>query len=524
VAGLSVSGNLVVFQVVESGQGGINLNGDSDTTDSVLHVYDAATATLTNVGLAVSGTAVSGNLVAFRVQEAAQGSTNLNGDGDTTDLVVHVYDTSTAITTNLGLAIANFEFHVDGSVVAIRVPEPLQGGDLNGDGDATDSVIHVYDADTATLTNLGLASAELRHSGNLVAFRVVESAQGATDFNGDGDAIDGVVLVYDATTGSTTILAAATFVDAVGDLVAYTVSEFGQRATDFNGDGDIADAVVHVYDAANASTTNLGLASGGFVRLSGDMLAFPVREASQGGSNLNGDGDILDLVAHVARRTNPPPVNTTPAAQATPEDVALTFSAANGNAISISDPDAGLTTIQVTLSATNGRLTLSTITGLTFSAGDGSGDATVSFTGTQAAINAALDGLVFAPTNNFNGTALLSLTTNDLGNNGLGIPRSDGDSVSIAVLSVAEQIANLKEHVDGQVAAGTLNKGQGNALNTKLCHALEKFQRGQINVAINQLNAFIHQVQAFIAGGVLTAAEGNPLLADVNSILWSIQH
>ena len=117
----------------------------------------------------------------------------------------------------------------------------------------------------------------------------------------------------------------------------------------------------------------------------------------------------------------------------------------------------------------------------------------------------------------------LSFTTNDLGNTGSGGALSDTDSVSIAVLSVAEQIANLKEDVDGLVAAGTLNAGQGNALSTKLCNALAKYQHGQINAAINQLNAFIHQVQAFIAGGVLMAAEGNPLLADVNNILWGIQ-
>jgi hypothetical protein len=90
------------------------------------------------------------------------------------------------------------------------------------------------------------------------------------------------------------------------------------------------------------------------------------------------------------------------------------------------------------------------------------------------------------------------------------------------VLSVPEQIANLKESVNDLVAANTLNWGQGNALTTKLDHALEQFQLGQINTAVNVLNAFINQVQAFIAEGILSAANGNSLIAAVNNIIWGI--
>ena len=48
-------------------------------------------------------------------------------------------------------------------------------------------------------------------------------------------------------------------------------------------------------------------------------------------------------------------------------------------------------------------LTLSTTAGLTFTAGDGTADQTMTFSGSLAAINAALDGLIYDPTENFGG-------------------------------------------------------------------------------------------------------------------------
>ena len=76
-----------------------------------------------------------------------------------------------------------------------------------------------------------------------------------------------------------------------------------------------------------------------------------------------------------------------PGGQAVTEDGTLTFSSGNGNLIAIADPDA--TSMQVTLSATNGTLTLSRTNALSFSAGDGTADATMTFLGSEADINAA---------------------------------------------------------------------------------------------------------------------------------------
>ena len=68
------------------------------------------------------------------------------------------------------------------------------------------------------------------------------------------------------------------------------------------------------------------------------------------------------------------------------------FSTGNGNLISISDVDAAAGIVQVQLVSTNGATTLSGTTGLAFSVGDGTADATMTFTGTVAEVNTALAG------------------------------------------------------------------------------------------------------------------------------------
>ena len=57
----------------------------------------------------------------------------------------------------------------------------------------------------------------------------------------------------------------------------------------------------------------------------------------------------------------------------------------------------------------------------------------MTFQGTLAEINAALNGLVFTPNAGFNGLAAVSITTNDLGNSGSGGAKSDSDTININV-------------------------------------------------------------------------------------------
>jgi hypothetical protein len=137
---------------------------------------------------------------------------------------------------------------------------------------------------------------------------------------------------------------------------------------------------------------------------------------------------------------NDAPVNAVPGAQTIAEDNSLNLTGAT--AIAISDVDAGGASVQVTLTATNGTLTLSGTSGLTFSTGDGTADASMTFTGTIADINTALDGMTYTPTGNFNGAASVTIVTDDLGNSGAGGALADSDSVSITVTAVNDAPVN----------------------------------------------------------------------------------
>jgi hypothetical protein len=103
---------------------------------------------------------------------------------------------------------------------------------------------------------------------------------------------------------------------------------------------------------------------------------------------------------------NDPPIHSLPAGrQQILEDQTLIFSAANGNGISVSDADVHLAAepaLNMRLEATDGVLTLSQTTGLTFSGGTtGTAETMIEFRGSVADINAALDGLIYQPTAEF---------------------------------------------------------------------------------------------------------------------------
>jgi parallel beta-helix repeat protein len=150
---------------------------------------------------------------------------------------------------------------------------------------------------------------------------------------------------------------------------------------------------------------------------------------------------------------NNAPVNTVPPRQTMNEDALLVFSAANGNAITVADQDAylGLSSpaanltavdgvLEITLQGTNGRLTLGGTTGLTFTTGNGIDDALMTFSGTIADINAALDGLTYDSDADFNGLVLnaVRMTSADLGNFGPlpAIPRTTVSDIEVDILPV----------------------------------------------------------------------------------------
>src|SRR5262249_5502160 len=100
--------------------------------------------------------------------------------------------------------------------------------------------------------------------------------------------------------------------------------------------------------------------------------------------------------------------------------------------------DAGANPVKITLTATNGTITLATTAGLVFITGDGTADATMTFTGTLTAVNTAMNGMSFNPTPDFNGAASLQIVSDDQGNAVWGGQLTDIAAVNITVTAQNE--------------------------------------------------------------------------------------
>ncbi|MCB0872454.1 MAG: putative Ig domain-containing protein, partial [Thermoleophilia bacterium] len=161
-----------------------------------------------------------------------------------------------------------------------------------------------------------------------------------------------------------------------------------------------------------------------------------------GNTGAGGAQTDTDTIAVSVVQINDPPVHTVPPTQFIDEDTPLTFSAAGGNAISVSDPDAGASIVEMRLDATAGVLTLSGTAGLVFTVGDGTLDPSIVVRGTLADLNAGLDGLTFAPDVNVSGAAQVSVRTDDLGNTGPDGPKTDDDTVGVTIRAINDAPVN----------------------------------------------------------------------------------
>ncbi|MCA1844247.1 MAG: hypothetical protein LC792_13885, partial [Actinobacteria bacterium] len=198
------AGDGLAVMVHEADQGGRDLNGDGDTNDRVVELWTPSGG-IRDVGMATAGgfALIGGDAVAFRAIEADQGHTDLDHDGDTTGAVLFVARPDGTVR-NTGVDITGFTSADGGRLVYLAQEGP--GRDLNGDGDTTDQVVGVYDPALDTIVNSGLAVSDQLVTdvgGGRFAVVVTErddNPGGApgTDLNGDGDTADGVLELITA--------------------------------------------------------------------------------------------------------------------------------------------------------------------------------------------------------------------------------------------------------------------------------------------------------------------------------------
>ena len=281
------------------------------------------------------------------------------------------------------------------------------------------------------------------------------------DINNDGDldifvGADNGTIKYYANTGTPT---APAYLVQTGAANPFNGVDVGNGAyitfIDYDGDGD-KDAVIGDSSGTFTYYRNTGtLVAPAFLKVTGASDPFNGQDLGSSSApnfvDVDKDGDLdvfiglydgsisyFENTANTSAAPSASPVNSVPAAQTTNEDTAKVFSVGGGNLISVSDADS--TNLQITLTVAHGAITLSGTTGLTFTAGDGTADATMTFTGTATNINTALAGLSYAPTANYNGSDTLTILSDDDTTAGTG--NTDSDTVGITVTSVNDTPVN----------------------------------------------------------------------------------
>ena len=218
---------------------------------------------LRNLRRAAARVALSDRVVAARVVEADQGGADLNGDGDADDTVLQVAERGQPDEwTNTGEPAEVIP--ASGAVVAFLTPE-APGRDLNGDGDTEDRVLQLWFAGGGgDLVNTDQAAEEFVLGDQLVAFRTSEAAQGEGSLNGDADSDDDVLQMYDLAarrlirTGQAVTPCRFTSCDpripyrVRDDTVRFLTFE-SEQGEDLTGNGDMTELVLQTFNVGSAA-------------------------------------------------------------------------------------------------------------------------------------------------------------------------------------------------------------------------------------------------------------------------------
>ena len=283
--------------------------------------------------------------------------------------------------------------------VATATVPPMYDETVTNNNEATDTNV------VAQLANLGVVAVDTPDpviEGNNVSYLLTVSNAGPS-LSGN-------------TTLTFTLPAGTTFVSATG--LGWTCNNAGDVVTCTRGSFGVI------------STTPITIVAAATVEAGPLTATVQVTSTAIDLVTLNNEAIITTGFLAV----NDAPTLTVPGTQTINANASRTFNAANSNVISVADVDAASNDLTLTLTATNGTMTLGSITGLVVVTGPTSNSALIRVSGTVAELNAALNGLLFQPTAGFSGNAAIAINLTDNGNTGTGGALTASGNITITVL------------------------------------------------------------------------------------------
>ena len=258
-----------------------------------------------------------------------------------------------------------------------------------------------------------------------------------------------------------------TFSSGQGNAITLTDSQAGSNADSLTlsvSDGTLTlGSTSGLTFSAGANNSGSMTVSGTLANLNAALngLVYSPNGGFSGGDSLHvsvtDPGNSLSASSSVALTVNAPtaPTVTVAAAQSVNENSSLVFSSAHGPAIRFGDSFAGSNPESMTLSVSNGTLTLGSTSGLSFTGG-GNGTSSMTVTGTLANLNADISGLTYAPTTGFNGSDSLHVSITDSGDS-LSGSGSVGLTIRVAPSITAPASISVKKN-------GSVTLSGGNAI------------------------------------------------------------
>ena len=377
-------------------------SGGIATTSSLSGSFAGANLTLQNDGkIVVVGTSNNGtdqDFAVLRFNSNGTFDTSFSGDGLATydggsnDALAGVFINSAGQITAVGTSNDGSEnratvirFHSDGTLdTDFFAPQnSLDGNPTFVEGGAAvvlDADVEIFDQELSSIDDFNGASILLVRNGGANSDDEFSATGSLGALSQAGNLTYGGTTIGTVTTNSGGTLLLTFNSNATETLVNSTLQSIA-----YSNSSDTPPASVQIdWTFDDGNTGDQG--SGGAL-------------AATGSTTVN----IID--------TDEPAFLTVPIAQSVNEDAPLTFSSVGGNAIVVESGSNNDPIVTTTLSVTNGRLTLATTTGISFMDGTSNNSATLTISGTESDINAALEGLQYLGDTNFNGSDTLTVTT-----------------------------------------------------------------------------------------------------------------